>query len=147
MLIRNHIIGLFEQASFERDPARRRQLLTFVVCGGGHTGIQVVTELRDFVHRHLLRFYHLADASDIRIILIGAESRIVAELHSKLGAHVMKHVLRAGIEVRLRSRVTQVREDGVEINGSETVPSATVIWMAGVLAHPLVAGLPAERDD
>lgn len=145
-LIRNHIIGLFEQASIEKDPERQRQLFTFVVCGGGYTGVQLVAELRDFIHRSLRRFYRIVDTSRIRIILVEADSRIAAELHAKLGAYAMRHLEDNGIEVKLRSRVTRVQKDSVEINGSETIPCNTVIWVAGVLSHPRIAELPTETD-
>ncbi|OGO22805.1 MAG: hypothetical protein A2144_07820, partial [Chloroflexi bacterium RBG_16_50_9] len=146
-LIRNHIIGLFEQASTEKELERQRQLMTFVVCGGGYTGVQLVTELSEFIYPSLLKFYKLPDPGSIRIILVEADARIVAELHTKLGAYVMKHLQRIGVEVRLKSRVTRVWEDGVEINGNEVVPARTVIWVAGVVAHPLIAGLPVEKDN
>ncbi|MDO8491018.1 MAG: FAD-dependent oxidoreductase [Dehalococcoidia bacterium] len=146
MLIRNHIIGVFERASLERDPERRRQLLTFVVSGGGYTGIQLVTELRDFIFRSLLRFYKTVDPSEIKVILVEAERKIVAELHTKLGAYVMKHLQQTGIEVRLRSKVSRVTEQGLEINGTEIVPMSTLIWVAGVVANPRVAELDAETD-
>jgi NADH dehydrogenase len=146
-LIRNHIIGLFEQASTEKEPERQRQLLTFVVCGGGYTGVQLVAELSDFIYRSLLRFYRVVDLSSIKIMLVEAEAKIAAELHTKLGAYVMKHLKRIGIEVRLRSRVTQIWKESVEINGTEFVPTSTVIWVAGVVAHPLVAELSVDRDN
>ena len=79
-LIRNHIIGLFERASVDKDPEHQKQLLTFVVCGGGYTGVQLVTELRDFIFRSLLRFYKILDTSNIRIMLVEAESKIVCRV-------------------------------------------------------------------
>ena len=77
-LIRNHIIGLFELASIEKEPDRQKQLLTFVVCGGGYTGVQLVTELRDFIYGSLLRFYPAVDKSNIRIILVEAKAKIAS---------------------------------------------------------------------
>lgn len=146
-LIRNHIIGLFELASIEKAPDRQKQLLTFVVCGGGYTGVQLVTELRDFIYGSLLRFYSAVDKSNIRIILVEAEAKIAMELDPKLGAYVMKHLKRTGIEVRLESRVTQIEENSVNINGTEVLPTSTVIWVVGVVAHPLIAELPVDRDN
>lgn len=144
-LIRNHIIELFERASVDRDQEHRKQLLTFVVCGGGYTGVQLVTELRDFIFRNLLKFYRV-ETSSIRIILVEAESRIVSDLHAKLGTYVMKHLQRTGIEVRLRSRVTRIQGDSVRINNIETVPTNTLIWVAGVVASPQIAELNIEKD-
>jgi len=146
MLIRNHIIGIFERASVEPDPRQQRQLLTFVISGAGYIGVQLVAELRDFVFRNLIRFYRAIDPSMIRIILVEAESRIVADLHASLAAYAMKHLQRMGIEVKLSSRVTRVWEDRVEINDMELVPTSTLIWQAGMLANPRIADLDVERD-
>ncbi len=146
VLIRNHIIGVFEQASIERKPEQQRQLLTFTVCGAGYTGVQLVTELRDFIYRTLLRFYRRIDPDNIRIILVEAEPKIAADLHMKLGAYVMKQLQHMGIEVRLKSRVTRVREGHVEINGGEIMPTSTLIWVAGLAANPRIAELDTEKD-
>jgi len=146
MLIRNHIIGVFERASLERDPQRQRQMLTFIVSGAGYIGIQLVAELRDFIHKNLIRFYKTIDPDNVRIILVEVEHKIVAELHTKLGAYAMKHFQRMGIEVRLRSRVTRVWKDCVEINNSERVPTSTLIWVAGMIANPRIAELNVEKD-
>jgi NADH dehydrogenase len=146
ILIRNHIIGLFERATIETDQQRQRQLLTFVVSGAGHTGVQLVTELRDFIYRNLLTLYKAIKPDNVRIILVEVEPKIVAELHPKLAAHVMKQLQRMRIEIRSRSRVTQVWEDRVEINGIESVPTRTLIWVAGVVANPRIAELDVERD-
>lgn len=146
MLIRNHIIGVFEQASTERDPERLKQLLTFVISGAGYTGVQIATELSDFARKTLIKLYRTIDRGSIRIILVEAESKIVAELHTKLGAYAMKQLKFMGIEVRLRSRVTGVWKDHVEINAKERVPANTVIWVAGAVANPVVAELNVPRD-
>jgi NADH dehydrogenase len=146
MLIRNHIIGIFERASAEPDPKRQGQLLTFVISGAGYIGVQLVAELRDFVFRNLIRFYRSIDPGMIRIILVEAEPRIVADLHASLGAYAMKHLQRMGVEIRLRSRVTRVWEDHVEIDGTELVPASTLIWQAGAVANPRIANLDAKKD-
>jgi len=146
ILIRDHIIGIFERASIVRESELQRQLLTFTVCGAGYTGVQLVTELRDFIYRTLLRFYRTIDPDNIRIILAEAEPKIVADLHMKLGAYVMKQLQHMGIEVRLKSRVTRVWEGHVEINGGEKVPTGTLIWVAGLAANPRIAELDTEKD-
>jgi len=146
-LIRNHIIGVFERASIEKDLERQKQLLTFAVSGGGYTGVQVITELRDFIFRSLVKYYRIIDPKNIRLILIEAEPNIVADLHAKLGAYASKQIQRMGIEVKLRSRVTRVWKDRVEINGREIVPTGTIIWLAGVIANPRIAELNVDNDD
>jgi NADH dehydrogenase len=147
MLIRNHVIGIFEQASLEKNPERQRQLLTFVIAGGGYVSIQLITELRDFIFRDLTRFYKTINPDNIRIILVEAERKIVAQLHTKLGGYVMKHLKNMGIDVRLKSKVTRVWEDRVEINEKEIVPTRTVFWVTGVVAHPRIAEVEVEKDE
>jgi NADH dehydrogenase len=145
--IRNHIIQVFEQALVENNPEKRKQLLTFVVSGGGYRGVQLVTELRDFIHGTLLRLYRPLKPEDIRLLLVEAEPRIVADLDTKFGAYIMKQLNKMGIEIRQASRITGVREDQVEINGSERVPTSTLLWVAGIVANPQIAALDVEKDD
>ena len=147
ILIRNHIIGVFERASVEKNPELQRQLLTFVISGGGYIGVELVAELRDFVFRDLTRFYKTIDPGNIRIILVEVEPKIMAQLHPKLCAYAMNHLRRIGIEVRLESRVTSVWEEHVEINSTETVPSSTLIHVAGVIANPRIAELDVKKDN
>ncbi len=147
VLIRNHIIDVFERASAEQNPEQRRRLLTFVICGAGYIGIQLVAQLRDLVQRNLLRFYRSIDRDDIHLVLVEAEPKIVAELHTKLGAYTMKNLQDMGIDVRLKSRITAVRENEVEINGQEVMPTNTLIWVAGVVGNPRVSELDVSRDE
>ena len=146
-LIRNHIVEVFEQATIEKEPALQQKLLTFVICGGGHIGVQLVTELSEYIDRSLLKFYKMAGSGNTRIILVEAEAKIGADMHPKLSAYVTKHLKCIGIDVRLNSRVTRIYKERVEINGTDVVPTNTVIWVAGVLANPLTAALPVERDN
>ena len=146
ILIRNHIIRVFEQANMQKDPERQRQLLTFVVSGGGYIGIQLVTQLEDLIRRNLVKFYNSIDPDNIRIILVEAGPKIVADLHSKLGAYAMRYLQRVGIEVRLRSRITCVWQDHVEINGVEILPTSTIVWVTGVVANPRIAELDVDKD-
>ncbi len=146
MLLRNHMVGVFEAASKENDPIIRRQLLTFVVSGAGYTGVQVVMELSDFIHQTLTRFYRTIDTDDIRVVLVESEPKIVADLHTKLGAYAMRQIKQVGVEVRLKSRISDIYEGAVEINNEDVVPTATLIWVAGVTANPCVAELDVPKD-
>ena len=147
MTIRNHIINVFERASKETKADVRNRLLTFVVSGAGYTGVQVVTELRDFIYRTLTRFYKTVAHEDVRIVLVETEPKIIGVLHTKLGAYVMRHLQHADIEVKLRSHVSSVYEGGVQINDKETIPTSTLIWVAGVAASPQVSELAATKDN
>ncbi len=109
--------------------------------------MQLVTELRDFIYRSLLKFYRVVDTNNIRIMLVEAEAKIGADLHPNLSLYVMKCLKRIGIDVRLKSRITVVSKEGLEINDTEFVPTNTVIWVAGVVAHSLIAELSVDRDN
>jgi NADH dehydrogenase len=146
-LLRNHIMGVFEQAIIEKDPQRQRQLLTFVISGAGYIGVQLVTGLRDLIYNDLIRFYNTIDRNNIRVVLVEAAPKIITDLHAKLGAYVMNYLKKTGIEIRLQSRVTRVWEGGVEINSSENIPTSTVIWVSGVVVNPRIAELNVPRDN
>jgi NADH dehydrogenase len=146
MLIRNHIIEIFERAGAENDQKKLRQLLTFVVCGAGYTGVQLVTELRDFVFGHLVKFYSSVDPKSVKIVLIEAEPKILAGLPVELSAYSFKELQHMGIELRLNSQVTEVSDSHVEVNNVECISTATIIWVAGIVANPCVAALNVDKD-
>ena len=147
MLLKNHIIKVFEQAAMTDDTEMQKQLLTFVIAGAGYIGVQLAAELSDFIYHHLLRFYHNFDPSAVKIMLVEAEPKIVTALHPKLGAYVNRQLLRKGIEVKLKSRVTQVWSGRLEINNNEIIPAGTLVWMTGIKANPQVSRLKVEKDN
>ncbi len=144
--IKNHVIQVFERASTETDAERQKELLTFVIAGGGYIGVQLIAALRDFIFRDLTKGYPSISPSSIRLILVEIRPKIIPTLHTKLGAYAMKHLKKTGIEVRLRSEVTAAGPQSVVINGSETIPCRTLIWVAGVLSNPRVAETEARKD-
>jgi len=146
MVIRNHIIEQFEQATSENDPVKRRMLLTFVVCGAGYTGVQLVTELTDFIQNHLAKFYRSIDPGEIRAVLVESDQTILAGLQAKMSAYALRQLQKKGIELRLNSRVTDVRDTQIEVNGTEYIYSQTLIWVAGVVSNPVVAEMNAKKD-
>ena len=103
-------------------------------------------ELSDFIHQTLTRFYRTIDTDDIRVVLVETEPKIVADLHTKLGAYAMRQIKQVGVEVRLKSRISDIYEGAVEINNEDVVPTATLIWVAGVTASPCVAELDVPKD-
>lgn len=147
MLIRHHIIEMFEQAIVEKNPENRKRMLTFVVSGAGYTGVQTVAELRDFVHNDLLKVYRSINHEDIRIILIEPQPKIIHEMHTKMGAYVMNYLKKKGIDVWLKARITRGQDNQIEINGETGIDTNTVIWVTGVVANPLLAALGAKTDN
>src|SRR5580704_5935046 len=130
--LRERIIDLCEHADHTAEAAARRVLLTFVVIGGGYTGIELVTEMRDFLFGYAAKKYRGIDASEIRLIVLEALPDILRGIGLKLAAYARKRLHVTGIEVRTSTRVTRVREGSVEINGNEMVEAGAIIWTAGV---------------
>jgi NADH dehydrogenase len=144
--LRDRIIDLCEHADHTADPQERRRLLTFVVVGGGYTGIELVTEMHDFLFRYVTRVYRGIQASDIRLLVLEAAPEILRGIGPHLAKHARKRLDVSGIEIRISTRATCVFEGGVEIDGGETIASDTVIWTAGVRASELVNSLPGPHD-
>jgi len=144
--IKNQIIEVFEQAAFEKDPVKQRELLTFVISGGGYIGVQLIAALQDFIYRDLLKGYPMIDRENVRLVLVEITPKIIPTLHTKLGAYAMKHLRETGIEIRLKSEVTVAYPDHVVINHAEIVPCRTLIWAAGLLSNTRVAETVARKD-
>ena len=144
--LRERIIDLCEHADHTTDAAARRSMLTFVVVGGGYTGIELVTEMRDFLFDYAAKKYRGIEASDIRLIVLEAGPDVLGGIGAKLAAHARKRLQVSGIDVRTSTRVTRVSECSVEINGNETLSADTIIWTAGVRASELIESLPGPHD-
>jgi NADH:quinone reductase (non-electrogenic) len=105
LLLRSRVIRALEEAAIETDdPALRRQLLTFVVAGGGFSGVEVTAELNDFVRR-VPRSYRGVDPAEIRVVLLHSQDRILPEVSQKLARFAQKILLRRGVEIRLDTRL------------------------------------------
>jgi NADH dehydrogenase len=144
--LRERIIDLCEHADHTADAVARRSMLTFVVVGGGYTGIELVTEMHDFLFRYVAQKYRGINASEIRLIVLEAAPNVLGGIGPKLAAHARKRLDVSGIEVRTSTRVTRVHEASVEINGNESLAADTIIWTAGVRASGLIESLPGQHD-
>ncbi|HKW89017.1 MAG TPA: NAD(P)/FAD-dependent oxidoreductase [Candidatus Acidoferrales bacterium] len=146
VVLRERILDVCEHADHTDDAKERGRLLTFAVVGGGYTGVELLTDMQDFLFNYAARRYRGIPREAFRLALIEAANHILGSIHPKLREHAMKRLGREGIELRYNSRVTRCFEDGVEINGSDRLFAATVIWTAGVRAHELVEALPGPHD-
>ncbi|MBI3404633.1 MAG: NAD(P)/FAD-dependent oxidoreductase [Acidobacteria bacterium] len=144
--LREHIIDLCEHADHTPDSAVRQRLLTFVVIGGGYTGVELITEMQDFLFGYVARHYRNIPAKEIRLVLLEAGTEILRGVHPNLANHSRRRLLSEGVVIRTGARVTRCIEGAVELNGSEMLPSETIVWAAGVRAHALVESLPGEHD-
>jgi NADH dehydrogenase len=144
--VRRRILLAFEHAERERDPAKRAAWLTFVVIGGGATGVEMAGTLAE-IARHTLRGeFRRFDPRSTRVILVEARERVLPPYPPDLSERARLQLERLGVTVWSGKRVTSIDAEGVDLAG-ERVISKTVIWCAGVAASPLGAtlGVPLDR--
>lgn len=143
--LRSTILSAFEIAENERDPEKRQSRLTFVLVGGGATGVELAGAIAELTHQALTRdFRHIHPAS-ARILLVEGEPRILPTFPASLTRKARHKLEQIGVEVRTGVHVTDVTPDGVKI-GEEDIAAKNVIWTAGVKASPAGAWLGAEVD-
>jgi NADH dehydrogenase len=141
--LRQHFYGAFEAAERTVDPAERAEWLTFVVVGGGPTGVEVAGELAITAHA-IKRHFRRVDTSGVTVVLLDAGDRLVAAFSEKLSAKVADQLAELGVTVREGARATAIDEHGVtvEVDGAtERISSRTVIWAAGIHSVPFTEKL------
>jgi NADH:quinone reductase (non-electrogenic) len=145
--LRHHVLACFEAASAERDPRRRRRLLTFAVVGGGPTGVEFAGALAELIHGPLLPDYPGIDRREVLVVLLEAGDHLLPTMPHHLGVYAATRLRRRRVDARLGVRVVEVRPGEVELEGGETVPTDTVVWTAGIQGDPGVRawGLPVGR--
>jgi NADH dehydrogenase len=142
--LRNRALDMLEEARIETDPERRRRLLTFVVVGGGSTGVEVAAELKDLVELAARSFQDMR--LEPRVVLVHSRQIVLSELGERLGRYATKKLGDAGIDLRLGRRVRRVDIDLVELDDGTSIPSATVVSTVGNAPNPVLADLPTARD-
>jgi NADH dehydrogenase len=143
--IRRRVFLAYEAAEREPDAERRRQWLTFVIVGGGPTGVELAGALAEIASGAMRREFRRIAPSDARIILVEALERVLPPYPKRLSAKAREQLERLGVEVRTGKRVTAVDERGIAL-GDERLATRTVLWGAGVQASPLVRSLGARLD-
>src|SRR6202142_3477882 len=142
---RNKILQAFELAEAEEDPARHRDLLTFVLVGAGPTGVEMAGALAVLVRHTLKSEFRRVRPESARIILLDMAPRVLGTFSDRLSEAARKRLERLGVEVRLGQGVDQIDGDGV-IVGGERISSKTVIWTAGVSPSPAGKWLGVSGD-
>jgi len=146
VVLRDHILDLLEHADHESDPERKRELLTFVVVGGGYTGVELVAELRDLIHDHVGPRYRGIPVSEVKLILLEATAEILVGVDPYIAKRARQKLEREGIELRTEALVSRMRLGEVELSNGEKIEAGLIIWAAGVRAHPLLEALPVKRN-
>jgi NADH dehydrogenase len=144
--IRRRVLEAFEAAERDQDVEARRRHLTFVVIGGGPTGVELAGAIGEMSRYTLARDFRSIDPRQTRVILIEAGPRILPTFDEKLAARAMRDLESLGVQVWTNSRVTNVIDGGVSV-GNEHVAASTVLWAAGVRAADVgrTLGTPVDQ--
>jgi NADH dehydrogenase len=143
--LRSHLIRALEEAAIEtEDPELRRQLLTFVVAGGGFSGVEVVAEVNDFV-REIARSYRGIDPGEIRVVLIHSQERILPEVSEKLALFAQNILMKRGVEIKLKARLEAATGEEAILAGGEMIPTRTLVSTVPSSPHPLIEMLDLAK--
>lgn len=140
--LRNHVLSCLEEAEQAWDDADRRRWLTFVVVGGGPTGVEYAGALRELLDLVLGSDYPTLKRSDARILLVEGLDRLLGAFHPRLGKYAEQTLVDFGIEVRTHTLVEKADDESVTLRDGETIPAKTVVWSAGVRPTDPLNGAP-----
>ena len=143
--IRRRILLAFEKAETEPDAQERKRLLTFVIVGGGPTGVEMAGAIAELANRALAADFRAIDPRSARIVLVEAAPRLLTPFDPALSAAAKTSLEQLGVDVRLGTPVTALDAQGVSM-GDDRIEADTVIWGAGVMASPAGLWLGAETD-
>ena len=144
--LRNHVLRRLEAAAAATAAGHRARELTFVFVGAGYAGVEALAELHELA-RDALRYYpELADERQ-RWILVDAAPKILPEIPSRLGDYAAAQLVKRGIEIRIGTTLDRLEPHAATLSDGEQIPTSTLVWTAGVRAHPALAALGLPLDD
>ena len=147
IILRNHVINMLEQADIEHeDNELRKNLMTFVVVGGGFSGVETVGELNDFIRESIKQFYHNINEADARIVLISAGQRILPEVTEDLSEFALHELRESKVEVLLNTRLQAADNNNVRLSDGSSIPCNTLVWAGGNKPDDLILNLSCEHD-
>ncbi len=145
--LRNHLIKILEQVNLEQDNKElRKSLLTFVVVGGGFSGVEAVGSINDFIRDLVKRYYKNIYMSDIRVILVSATDKILEQIDADLGKFALSKLQAKGVDFILNTKVKDVSKENATLDNGTVIPTYSLIWTAGVSPSKLVVNLECEHD-
>lgn len=144
--IRNQIIEVVEAAACEENPAFRKELLTFVIGGGGFSGTEVAAEINDFV-RSLVKKYKKIDPQEVKVVLVHSQKRLMdRELSESLSNYSAKLLIKRGVEIRFGQRLTSATPNEAVIDGKERIRSKTIVSTVPSSPNPIIESLPLPLE-
>lgn len=141
--LRSAVINRLEEANLTDEADARRRLLTFVVVGGGYTGVETAGQLLDFLHG-VLPLYGNLHRDETRVVLVHSRGHLLAEIGEQLGDYAQRVLERRGTEVIVNCRVAEVNMDEAVLSNGTTIPTHTVISTVGNTTHPVLLDLAAQ---
>lgn len=144
--VRAHVLRAFERAESSNDPERVKRLLTFIIVGAGPTGVELAGAIAELAHQGLKDEFSRIDPAQAQILLVQSGDRILPAFPEELSAHAANSLTNLGVDIRLKSRVTDIAADRVKIGDDVEIATETVLWAAGVIASPAGKWLAADTD-
>ncbi len=144
--VRGHVLRAFERAESSNDPERVKRLMTFVIVGAGPTGVELAGAIAELAHHGLKDEFSRIDPEQAQIILVQSGDRILPAFPEDLSAHAATSLSNLGVDIRLKSRVTDIAADRVKVGDDIEIATETVLWAAGVIASPAGKWLEADTD-
>jgi NADH:ubiquinone reductase (H+-translocating) len=145
LFLRNRIVARLEQAELQPEAEHRRWLTSFIVVGGGFSGVETAGELTDFLYASL-KYYKRISPEDLCIVLLHAGDRLLPELSERLGEFTLRKLRGRGIDVRLGARAERVTDRDVRLESGEILSGGTVICTIGTQPNPLLEYIPAAKS-
>ncbi|MCL4673560.1 MAG: NAD(P)/FAD-dependent oxidoreductase [Sphingomonadaceae bacterium] len=144
--VRSHILRAFEMAETLEDPERIRRLLTFVIVGGGPTGVELAGAIAELARMSVAREFRAINPAQARVVLVQSGERILPAFAPALSHSATRSLEGLGVEVRTQARVTAITATHVSIGETKRIETETVLWAAGVVASPAAQWLGARAD-
>lgn len=145
LALRSHLIHVLEEAEVESDPQFRKKLLTFVVAGGGFSGVEVIAELRDFIE-HAKNNYARLRREQIRCILVHSGDRILPEISADLAVFAHKLLAKRGVEIRLLDRLVAATSERAILKSAVEIPTKTIVSTVPMAIAPVLQKLDCAKD-
>ena len=145
LVLRNHLIRLLEQADVEPDAELRRQMLTFVVAGGGFSGVEAMAEMNDYVRGVAKRYPNLRPA-EVQAILLQGGPCILPELSEALSLYAQQLLQSKGVDIRLNTRLTAVMADEAMLDDGTRIPTKTVVAALAATSNSVLKALPCKKS-
>jgi len=142
--IRNHVISVLEEADQEEDKGKRSRLVTFVVVGGGFSGVETVGELNDFVRETVSKYYRNIAQSEVKVILVAAHDAILPEI-GNLGEYTKKALRDAGVTIHTNKKLADIKDKTAVLDDDKKIESETIIWAGGIKVDDIIEEIDTEH--